>query len=105
MPNISSTTRAHATLADLAPAHYLALERVITKILLTDLAFDTFAQIVDGCPTRHRYLEYYGWCRDDFQENEEPSQEAADIVNAYREALDVRSFQVDAKVCLCLLSD
>jgi hypothetical protein len=42
-------------LANLTPEHYSVLERAISNILSTGLASETFAQIVDGLPTRDVY--------------------------------------------------
>ena len=70
----------------------------MSNILSTGLASETFAQIVDGLPTRNVYRDYYGSYRDDYHCNIEPSQLAVGVVEAYREGFSVGLAQIDAKV-------
>jgi hypothetical protein len=83
---------------DLAPEHLVVLERAISNILSTDLAFETFAQIVDGLPIRDVYRDYYPRTRPDFERNLEPSQEARQVVEALQESFSIRSLQIETKV-------
>lgn len=72
----------------------------MSNILSTGLAAKTFAQIVDGLPTRDIYREWYSWYRDDFNNNVEASQRAMEVVDACREGFSAGDLHVDAKVCI-----
>lgn len=74
----------------------------MSNILSTDLASETFAQIVDGLPTRDVYQDYYGSYRDDYHSNLEPSQLAMGVVEAYREDFSIGILQIDVKVPIYL---
>jgi hypothetical protein len=84
-------------LANLTPEHYSALERAMSNILSTGLASETFAQIVDGLPTRDVCQDYYGSYRDGYHGNLEPSQLAMGVVQAYREGFSIGVLQINAK--------
>ena len=93
---MSANTR--VALVDLSPKHFSHLKQAISTILTTGLASETFAQIVDGLPTRAVYKEYYGSYRIDYERNLAPSKEAIDIVTAHREIFDLGAIHVDGKV-------
>jgi hypothetical protein len=97
-----SPSSARIALSNLTPQHYSALERAMSNILSTDLASETFAQIVDGLPTRDVYQDYYGSYRDDYHSNLEPSQLAMGVVEAYREDFSIGILQIDVKVPIYL---
>jgi hypothetical protein len=84
-------------LANLTPEHYSALERAMSNILSTALTSETFAQIVDGLPTRDVHQGYYGSYRDDYHGSLEPSQLAMGVVQAYREGFSIGVLQINAK--------
>ncbi|KAK2783772.1 hypothetical protein FQN52_009516 [Onygenales sp. PD_12] len=85
-------------LENLATERYAALKLAMSKILSTSLATETFAQIVDGLPTRDVYLDYHNSRRPDFEENLVPSPPAIDAVESYCKKFDISCFQVDANV-------
>ncbi|KKZ64472.1 hypothetical protein EMCG_09543 [[Emmonsia] crescens] len=85
-------------LENLAAEHYTVLQLAMSKILSTFLATETFAQIVDGLPTREVYLDYYNSLRPDFEENLVPSQPAMNAVESYQKKFDIGCLQVDTKV-------
>ncbi|QSS54125.1 hypothetical protein I7I53_01591 [Histoplasma capsulatum var. duboisii H88] len=70
--------------SDLGPEHFVALEQAILNVLSTRLAFETFAQVVDGIPTRDAYFEYYlPTPRPEYSQNLMPSDKAREIVWEY----------------------
>ncbi|KAI9829513.1 MAG: hypothetical protein M1819_006333 [Sarea resinae] len=83
---------------DLAPEHLVALEKALSNILSTDLAFQTFAQVVDGVPTRDVYRDYYTHTRPDFEQNVESSRDARQVVEAFRANLRLGMIEFDAKL-------
>ncbi|WEW60914.1 hypothetical protein PRK78_006402 [Emydomyces testavorans] len=70
--------------SNLGPDHRAALELTISNILSTDLAFETFAQVVDGIPICDAYFEYYSpKHRPEYLQNLKPSEEACQIFKAF----------------------
>ncbi|PGH28549.1 hypothetical protein GX50_08710 [[Emmonsia] crescens] len=95
-PTPSRSTR--VALENLAAEHYAALQLAMSKMLSTSLASETFAQIIDGLPTRDVYLDYYNSHRPDFEENLVSSQPAMDAVESYQKKFDISCLQVDANI-------
>ncbi len=75
----------------------------MSNILSTDLALETFAQIVDGRPTFDVYQEFYDWDMAELCKKTEPSQIARQIVQGHRETFSIGIAQIDAKVPIHLL--
>lgn len=100
-PTPSRSTR--VALENLAAEHYAALQLAMSKMLSTSLASETFAQIIDGLPTRDVYLDYYNSHRPDFEENLVSSQPAMDAVESYQKKFDISCLQVDANVIILTL--
>ncbi|KAF2749455.1 hypothetical protein M011DRAFT_475549 [Sporormia fimetaria CBS 119925] len=86
-------------LSTLTQEHLATLDQALSNILSTDLAYETYAQIVDGLPTRDVYEDYYvsRGRRVDYDNNLRPSQQAMDIVKAQRESLDIKELYIDAE--------
>ncbi|KAK2799482.1 hypothetical protein FQN50_008454 [Emmonsiellopsis sp. PD_5] len=95
---LTPSRRTGVALENLAAEHYAALQLAMSKILSTSLATETFAQIVDGLPTRDVYLDYYDSRRPDFEENLVPSPPAMDAVESYRKKFDIGCLQVDTNI-------
>ncbi|KAF2762204.1 hypothetical protein EJ05DRAFT_497065 [Pseudovirgaria hyperparasitica] len=79
------------TISDLSQHHRAAVENALQNILNTERAFETFAQVVDGLPTRSTAEQYHDYGRSSMYLNgltNEPSTEAKQIVQTYRETLD-----------------
>ncbi|PGG96767.1 hypothetical protein AJ79_09450 [Helicocarpus griseus UAMH5409] len=93
-----SSCSTQIVLENLSAEHYTAVQLSMSKMLSTPLAGETFAQIVDGLPTRDVYLDYYNSYRPDFEENLVPSQSAMDAVESYRKKFDIGCLQVDTNV-------
>ncbi|KAI9830713.1 MAG: hypothetical protein M1819_005377 [Sarea resinae] len=86
-------------IADLAPEHLVAIEIALTNILWTDLAFETFSQIVDGNPIRDVYHDYHGnQNRLDLEQNLVSSPEARQVVESFRKGVQLDRLVVDAQV-------
>ena len=68
------------------------LETSLTKILNSDVGVNTYAQIIDGQPTRTSFINECGYVRD-FTHVSERLEPTAKSVNAYRDITSV--FSVD----------
>jgi hypothetical protein len=55
MPDNTTPKPMRIALTNLTLERYSALERAMSNVLSTSLASETFAQIVDGLPTRDVY--------------------------------------------------
>jgi hypothetical protein len=86
---------------------------IMTTISITDLSVDkvqrfalaskkseeTFAQIIDGLPTRASSLGYSGdWLRSDIYQRMEPSESSVRIFREFLTKLQTSSIQIDAQV-------
>ncbi|PGH34963.1 hypothetical protein GX50_02201 [[Emmonsia] crescens] len=83
--------------SSLGTEHFAALEQAIRNVISTELAFETFGQVVDGIPTRDAYFEYYvPSARPEYSQNLRPSNKASKIAaQAYQNtSLASRSFKL-----------
>ncbi|EGE79985.1 hypothetical protein BDDG_02926 [Blastomyces dermatitidis ATCC 18188] len=95
MPERPTSTQSLATagLENLSPQHFEVLQQALWTILSTDLATETFAQVVDGRPTRDVYQDYVYEFRKSFHNNIHPSDAALEAVESCRRDLDLGSLQ------------
>lgn len=100
MPERLTSTQSLATvgLENLSPRHFEVLQQAFWTILSTDLATETFAQVVDGRPTRDVYRDYFNEFRKSFQNNIHPSNAALEAVESCRRNLNLGNTQISAKV-------
>ena len=98
MPHESSKYNSKVDLQNLEPEHYAVIDQAISTILSTKLASETFAQVVDGIPTRDVHKEYYGYRRRDYNDNICSDPLAVQAVELYRRDFNIDFLQVDAKV-------
>ncbi|KAI1905597.1 hypothetical protein LOZ39_006816 [Ophidiomyces ophidiicola] len=100
MPERPTSTQSLATvgLENLSPPHFEVLQQALWTILSTDLAMETFAQVVDGRPTRDVYQDYVYEFRKSFHNNIHPSDAALETVESCRRNLDLGSLQISAKI-------
>ncbi|KAK2809035.1 hypothetical protein FQN50_004088 [Emmonsiellopsis sp. PD_5] len=76
--------------SDLAPEHLAAVEQAVSNVLATELALETFAQVVDGIPTRDAYFDYYlPTPRPEYSQNLKPSNKASQILQAFHAGFSV----------------
>lgn len=94
----STHSLATVGLENLSPEHFEVLQQGFWTILFTDLATETFAQVVDGRPTRDVYRDYFNEFRKSFENNIHPSNAALEAVESYRRNLNLGSTQISAKV-------
>ncbi|OAX82007.1 hypothetical protein ACJ72_03645 [Emergomyces africanus] len=84
---------------NLSPQHFEILQQAFWTILSTDLATETFAQVVDGRPKRDVYRDYFNEFRKSFQNNMHPSNAALEAVEACRRNLNLgNSTQISAEL-------
>ncbi|KAK2738539.1 hypothetical protein FQN55_000520 [Onygenales sp. PD_40] len=70
--------------SDLGLEHLAALEQAISNVLSTELAFETFAQVIDGIPTRDAYFDYYlPTPRPEYSQISKPSNDANQILQTF----------------------
>ncbi|KAK2785061.1 hypothetical protein FQN51_003948 [Onygenales sp. PD_10] len=70
--------------SDLGLEHLAALEQTISNVLSTELAFETFAQVIDGIPTRDACFDYYlPTPRPEYSQNLKPSNDANQILQTF----------------------
>ncbi|KAL9073784.1 MAG: hypothetical protein Q9157_004609 [Trypethelium eluteriae] len=89
------------SITELAVEHTRALERAVWNIFSTELAVETYAQIVDGRPISHVYDDYCTSRRTDIN-GSEPSLEAKQVVEAFQAKSNPRLLQIDSKVSVLL---
>ena len=85
-------------LSNLAPDRFHKLKQCLTSILASSLAEETFAQIIDGQPTRSSYERNFGEYGAERFERDEPSAQA---VQRYRECkvnFVTPALKIEAKV-------
>ncbi|KAF2239893.1 hypothetical protein EV356DRAFT_571979 [Viridothelium virens] len=85
------------SITELAVEHTRALERAVWNIFSTELAVETYAQIVDGRPISHVYDDYCTSRRTDIN-GSEPSLEAKQVVEAFQAKSNPRLLQIDSKL-------
>lgn len=86
-------------LETLPPEHFEVLQRSLSRILSTGLALETFAQIVDGRPTRDVYQDYYNAFRSAFHDNLRPSDAALEAAESHRRNfLTIGFLEIDTNV-------
>lgn len=90
--------RIRTPVLDLAPDHFRVLDKAMSKFISSELAFETYAQIIDGAPLASAYRDWINMCRADFDENIESSLEAREMTRALQQNFDVRTLLVDARV-------
>lgn len=95
---MSAQSLATVGLETLSPRHFEALQQAFWTIFSTDLATETFAQVVDGRPTRDVYRDYFNGIRKSFQNNIHPSNAALEAVGSCRRNLNLDNTQISAKV-------
>ncbi|EGD85254.2 hypothetical protein H113_09054 [Trichophyton rubrum MR1459] len=98
----STHSLATVGLENLSPEHFEVLQQGFWTILFTDLATETFAQVVDGRPTRDVYRDYFNEFRKSFENNIHPSNAALEAVESYRRNLNLGSTQISAKLAQAL---
>ncbi|OJD16932.1 hypothetical protein AJ78_02969 [Emergomyces pasteurianus Ep9510] len=94
MPERLTSTQSLATvgLENLSPRHFEVCNR------LSGQSFQTFAQVVDGCPTRDVYRDNFNEFRKSFQNNIHPSNAALEAVESCRRNLNLGNTQINAKL-------
>ncbi|EFE29231.1 uncharacterized protein ARB_03914 [Trichophyton benhamiae CBS 112371] len=94
----STHSLATVGLDNVSPQHFEVLQQAFWTILFTDLATETFAQVVDGRPTRDVYRDYFNEFRKSFENNIHPSNAALEAVESYRRNLNLGNTQISAKL-------
>ena len=88
---------------DLPSRHHKVLAKAVSNILSTSLALKTFAEIVDGQPTRHHYKETLLVYHAEFEENLEPSRKAQEIFKDLQRSFTIDVVQIHETVRIILL--
>lgn len=88
-------------LADLSPDKLDALARAVTRILETERGEETFAQIIDGKPTRSTFLrnhfeEYMN--NDNISDAMEPTEYAKQSYKEIKESFDITVLKLEMEV-------
>jgi hypothetical protein len=103
--NMSATEQTvKVSVNDLQPDHLVTFNRTLRSILSTTLAERTFAQIIDGLPTRDD-VGYFPTYSMDIRDNTASSPEAMEAAKGLREQFNTYIPLVDAKVSLNVLID
>jgi hypothetical protein len=82
---------------NLEPLHVKYFHQLLQNILSTDLAERTFAQIIDGLPTRDD-VGYFPTYSHEIKNNSRSSSEAMKAAKVFRENINVDTVEVDGKV-------
>lgn len=88
-------------LARLSPEKLQPIEDTLSAILTLSSAIDTFAQIIDGTPTRTSFYRNYGPPGDDSTVSErlEPSDAAIQMYSNVRTAFSAQDLRMPTQVC------
>ena len=92
-------------LTNISSAKLEDLEAAVGAILALPLARDTYAQIIEGRPTRTPYSDKIKGTKSTFYKtiivsNDKPSDEAVQEYDKIRTAFALRHLVIDLKVCL-----
>ncbi len=84
----------------LSSEHFSATKQATSNILSSDLALETYAQVVNGLPVPTTFEKAQGdiWWHAD-NPNPEPSKEAYHEVELFRNSFNIAQIKVDVKVC------
>jgi len=89
---------------EILDAHHLgALRLAIEKLLSTELAEFTYAQIIDGLPTTDSFFDFHSLYRDSghpIKTHETLCDEALERARAFRSKFDLMSLRFDPTVTL-----
>lgn len=97
MPATEQTVKVFVN--DLQADHLFAFNRTLGSILSTKIAERTFAQIIDGLPTRDD-VGYFPTYSNEIGDNTAPSPEAMEAARGLREHYNTYLTLVDVKVNL-----
>lgn len=88
-------------LANIDPERFRLINSILMTILTSDVAESTFAQIIDGPPTRNSFEHNTATRTLDFEiaSRDEPTQQSRSIFREFRDQLQPAFITLDSKVC------
>ena len=83
---------------------WVCLESMLAIILASSTAEDTFAQIIDGRPTRPSFRKNYGFCSNNsnISDQMDPSEQSIQAFKLVRAGLTPHILKLDVAVCIFL---
>jgi hypothetical protein len=81
----------------LGPEHLEAFHQALRRIVSTDLTRYTFAQIIDGLPTRDVFYKY-GYYNDQVNNHVEPTPKSIELAKTFQETFRPDTLHVDSDV-------